>query len=66
MSFICRANARTHLLYTPWHDTKIQGINEFFYATSLSSIPIKEEAWTPWHDNTLQVVASVVLMLKHI
>jgi hypothetical protein len=29
MSFICRANARTHLLYTPWHDTIIQGINEF-------------------------------------
>jgi hypothetical protein len=54
------------LEYTPWHDTKIQGINEFFYATSPSSIPIKEEAWTPWHDITLQVVASVVLMLEHI
>jgi hypothetical protein len=30
MSFLCRANARTHLEYTPWHHTKIQGINEFF------------------------------------
>jgi hypothetical protein len=29
-SCICRANARTHLEYTPWHDTKIQGIYEFF------------------------------------
>jgi hypothetical protein len=30
MSFNANANARTHLEYTPWHDIKIQGINEFY------------------------------------
>jgi hypothetical protein len=42
MSFICRANARTHLEYKPWHDTKIQGINEFYLST-------------PWHDTYTQI-----------
>jgi hypothetical protein len=49
-SCICRANARTHLLYTPWHDTKYKVLMSFICRANAQT----HLEYTPWQDTKIQ------------
>jgi hypothetical protein len=49
-SYIVCANARTHLLYTPWHDTKYKVLMSCICRANAQT----HLEYTPWHDTKIQ------------